>query len=112
MRGEPLKEDEFYFLMANRIIKINYGASEYTDFMRYFYKDDIKQGYIDPTEPMPEPEAPKPKIYEIGQRMKVKQKLRIGNEVTPEEVKISYLKDEQKHYFQNNCPELFARFKP
>jgi hypothetical protein len=99
--GSPLKKDEFHLLSAIGILK----TDSYKIFMYWFYEDETIAGYINPEEPLPEPPPRE------GEKRKVRAGYSLGNEIKPEEVRVSCLRDGQREYFKENWPELFARFK-
>jgi len=89
LNGQKLEEGEFYIL---RSIELVAGLeSEYDQFLMLLYEDDQRRGYINGVSPKP------------GHI-----KLRFG--IYPEVVKVSYLSEEQKVFFRDRCPEIWARF--
>jgi hypothetical protein len=100
--GLQLSRDEFYILSISGWI--SHLQSErmdaYEEFSYYYYKDDIRGGYINPRN-RPHP----PLVYNKQTTLQVHWGL------TPEDIKISNLKKEQRDFFEKYEPELFSRFK-
>jgi hypothetical protein len=107
LSAEPLTREEFYLLAAQGILRIpsETGFREaYEEFALYLYEDNERQGYINPSE------YPDPPMVPIGKgKWTGTGHVKIG--IVPEEVRTSFLSSEQKAFFKEFEPELFARFR-
>lgn len=102
--AEPLTREEFYLLAAIGIVRIpsTTGKEEaYEEFRHFLYEDDKNRGYINPGK------KPHPPSFEGPGKVRVD--LQIG--MRPEDVKVEFLRKEQRDYFENFNPELFSRFR-
>jgi hypothetical protein len=103
IQGRLLSEEEFHMLMGPKILTVKRGTgfkSDYEFFMFYYYKDDDSEGYIDINSPLPQKDI---SGWEKG-------RFRLSGQIEPEKVRIKRLRDDQKKFFENNFPEIFARF--
>ena len=91
-RGLKLDRDEFYLVRAEGLwVPSN---SEYEEFMMHHYEDDERKGYINARQAPVQPGT-------IGPRWGV----------TPEDVRVAYLTDEQKRFFRERLPHSWKRFR-
>ena len=107
LKGQRMTREEFYLLAAQGIMKIpsETGMGDaYDEYNYYFYEDNEQRGYINPSA-RPDP-PPVPKL-DGGWTQTISQEIGI----VPEDVKISFLNEEQKDFFKKYKPELFLRFK-
>ena len=108
--GRPLTIEEFYLLAAMGDIHISSrtgNEESYEEFRHYLYEDDERRGYIIPSQ-KPDP-LPPISPTSNGIIWHKTHPLQIG--LTPEDVRISYLKEDQKNYFEKYFPQVFCRFK-
>lgn len=107
LKGQMMTKEEFYLLAAQGILTVPSETGEreaYEEYNYYLYEDDEQTGYINPSA---EPDSPPVQTPDGGRTQKVS--LKIG--ICPENVKISFLKEEQKDFFKRYKPGLFSRFK-
>jgi hypothetical protein len=106
-KGDRLTKEEFYLLAAQGVMRIpsETGIGEaYEDYNYYFYEDDERQGYINPSA-RPDPPPVRTQDGRVTQILST----RIG--IVPEDAKISFLNEKQKDFFKKYKPDLFFRFK-
>ncbi|MGO9137236.1 MAG: hypothetical protein ACLQBC_06155 [Syntrophales bacterium] len=108
LTGQQLTREEYYLLAAQGILRIPSvsGLREaYEEYSLYYlYEDDEAKGYINPCQ-----EPTSPPVPQANGSMKIKCGAILG--ITPEDVKTSFLREDQKDYFREFEPDLFSRFK-
>jgi hypothetical protein len=100
--GFPLTNEEFYILLATGIIKDCESPTTHEAFMMLHYRDTDVMGYIDV-------KAPPRDSGEPGKQRRLR--LRVGNEIAPEDIRVSKLTARQREFLQTECPEVFRRFR-
>ena len=100
--GQKLDRHDYLMLLLSGVLVFPGIEDAYNGFLNFFYKDDERQGYID-LEGLP-PD------FEFAPG-KVPSRLRLGNEIVPEEVQISFLNPKQRTFFQKNYPAIYKRFR-
>ena len=102
--GQRLTQEDFYLLAAIGVLIIpsKSGTQEaYEEYDHYFYEDKGQMGYIEPKQ------HPEPKLHPDDP---VYAKISFACLITPENVRTSFLREEQRKFFKEQQPELFARF--
>ena len=82
--------------------KTPYSEFEVNDF--YFYEDDNKRGYINSNN---KPNPPPIQNDDGSETLMVS--LKFG--LTPEDVRISFLRLEQEKFFRECAPKIYSRFQ-
>ena len=106
--GQRLTKEEYYLLAAQGILKIpsESGLKEaYEEYSYYHYEDNKIKGYINPSE-KPVPSRVPNENGLLGSRQG---HLKVG--IVPEDVNTSFLRQDQKEFFEKFHPDLFSRFK-
>jgi hypothetical protein len=105
--GQQLSREEYYLLAAYGVFIIpteTCSKGAYEEFKHHFYEDNKQRGYINPSEKPDPPPVPTKNggwIHEVH--------FQFG--IVPEEVRTSFLREEQKDFFRKFKPELFSRFR-
>jgi len=110
-RGIPLTPEEYHYLCASGLDwgAKDAGLSPLTDFevfSMFFYEDDKRHTLINPDALARWPRGP----AEVGVEV-VHDRVFARLGTPPEELSLSALRPEQKDFFQDYLPKIYARFK-
>jgi hypothetical protein len=102
IHGLSLTREDFHTLLTRGILVENNEPASYEAFMMLHYEDADVMGYIDLLAP--------PRCENTsGVRRVVR--LRLGNEICPEDVRVSKLTSRQREFLQAEYPDIFKRFR-
>lgn len=92
LSGQLLSKTEFHLLAATGAFVVD----SYSTLVAFHYDSGERRGYIDREAPLP------------GVRVF---RLKLGNEIAPEDVEVRHLRADQRAFFEEYDPVLYARFR-
>lgn len=96
--GQRLTKEDFHLLAAMGLIVIE---NAFEDYDHFYYEDDERKGYISTQAPDPPP---------VRTRNGVSHRVSLKLGIMAENVRITFLREEQLAYFRKHEPALFSRF--